>query len=102
MLEDQPSKLVEDRGRHYYVEYVVSNGRMQFHTDYHEEVGRSNWIVFFPTHLAVDRFIDHSITVAFDMNCEEFIVYIPHKSAGSYMTVYVKQRLVEEISWTSY
>ncbi len=101
-VDDQPSKYVDGKGRHHYVEHIVPNGRMEFHSEYHEEFGATEWMEFLPTHLPVDSFFDPTIAIAFDLNREHFTVYVPDKEAHEYITVYVKQRIVERIVWLSH
>jgi len=98
-IKDRPSKYVKDRFRHYYLEYMGEYGRIQFHNDYNEEDGISQWLELLPTDLPLDAFLSKDVAIDLDIRQPEFTIYIPSKLEHTYMTVFVKKRKIDRIAW---
>ena len=101
-VSDRPSKYVQDDDHHHYVEYVLEHGRMEFHTEFHPEIGIGVWVELLPTDLAVDAFFAADVAVNLDLTKDRFKVFIPPNQGYTYMTVFVSDRKVNRIAWLDY
>jgi len=98
---NRPSKHIKGGASHYYIEYITEYGRIQFHTEW-AEGGGNEWFEFLPANLTVDQFFEKEILMSFDLERDEFKVYIPNTNTGNYMSVSVKNRQISEIVWLGY
>lgn len=98
-IETRPSKIVQERDDHRYIEYMGQYGRMQFHSSYHLEEGIAEWLEFLPTDLSIDAFLSADVAINLDLTQPEFKVYISFKPEHMYMTVFVKNRKIDRIVW---
>jgi hypothetical protein len=98
-IDRNPAKYVKEDDHHSYTEFITNYGRMKFHTSYQPEEGIHDWLMFQPTDLPVDKFLHPDMSIKLDLSKDKFTVYIMNKDKDMFLTVYVKNKMVDEIAW---
>jgi len=98
-IDSNPAKYVKEDEHHSYTEYITKYGRMQFHTAYQPEEGIHDWLTFHPTNLPVDKFLHPDISIQLDLSEDEFTVYTMDKNRNTFITVYIKNKMIDKLAW---